>query len=182
MKLFFEKKQLLICGAALAFLVGFLFCGYNPLQKKLLQVRQVKADRESLISSSVEHEKQLSALKFELEELQNAILNYDSNIPRQRDLGVFLQQIAELINEHDLTEQVVQPGVETDSDGLRSIPVKIQCKGKLPRIFDFYRSLQGLDRMVRIENVKLVNEKDYRGQVSMQTSAVIYYKPEADKG
>lgn len=182
MKVIFEKQQLLICGAALALLGGFVFFGYMPLQERLLQVRQVKSDNELLISSALEHKNQFSALKVELEELKDTIFNYDSNIPRKRELGVFLQQIAELINKYELGEQVVQPGVETVSGDLRCIPIKIQCKGSLPRIFDFYSSLQRLDRMVRIENVKLVNNKDYSGQVSMQTTAVIYYKPEGGKG
>ena len=182
MKVIFEKQQLLICGAALALLGGFVFFGYMPLHEKLLQVRQVKSDNELLISSALEHKNQLSALKVELEDIKDKIFNYDSNIPRKRELGVFLQQIAGLINKHELGKQVVQPGVETVSGDLRCIPIKIQCKGSLPRIFDFYSSLQRLDRMVRIENVKLVNNKDYSGQVSMQTTAVIYYKPEGGKG
>jgi len=182
MKVIFEKQQLLICGTALAILGGFVFFGYMPLQEKLLQVRQVKSDNELLISSALEHKNQLSARKVELENIKNSIFNYDLNIPPKRELGVFLQRISELINKHELGQQVVLPGVETVSGDLRCIPIKIQCKGSLPRIFDFYTSLQGLDRMVRIENVKLVNSKDYSGQVSMQTTAVIYYKPESSKG
>ena len=182
MRIVFEKQQLVIFGAAAALLTGFVFCGYAPLQKKLDQVCQVKADQEVLIATAAEQKTQLPLLEEQLDELQGMIANYELNIPQQRDLGGFLQQIADLIDKHDLTEQVVQPGSETQADGLKCIPITIQCKGSLSRIFDFYRELQELDRMVRIENVKLVNKKDYSGEVSMQTKAVVYYRPQVDRG
>jgi hypothetical protein len=42
--------------------------------------------------------------------------------------------------------------------------------------------LQRLDRLVRIESVKLVNSDDLSGQVSMQTRTVVYYRPNVDQG
>ena len=56
------------------------------------------------------------------------------------------------------------------------------CKGSLKQIFEFYKALQGLDRLVRIEQVKLVNDNDFSGRVSMHTEAVIYYRAGATQG
>jgi hypothetical protein len=36
--------------------------------------------------------------------------------------------------------------------------------------------LQTLDRLIRIEQIKLSNDGKYKGQVSMETKAVIYYR------
>jgi Tfp pilus assembly protein PilO len=77
---------------------------------------------------------------------------------------------------------VVAPGEEIKADKLNCMPVNMQCKGKLGQIFEFYRQLQRLDRLVRIESVKLVNSDDLSGQVSMQTRTVVYYRPNVDQG
>jgi hypothetical protein len=52
----------------------------------------------------------------------------------------------------------------------------------LAKIFEFYKQLQSLDRLVRVEQVKLENDGDFSGEVTMQTKTVIYYRAEAVKG
>ena len=58
----------------------------------------------------------------------------------------------------------------------------MQCKGRLTQIFNFYECLQALDRLVRIEQVKLSNDAGYNGQVSMETKAIIYYRTKMGQG
>jgi hypothetical protein len=58
----------------------------------------------------------------------------------------------------------------------------MKCKGKLAQIFEFYRRLQGMDRSVRIEQVKLFNDSDFSGEVSMDAKAVIYYMAKVGQG
>ena len=115
-------------------------------------------------------------------ELQRELENYEANIPRQRDLGAFLHRIADLMNEHNLSDQVIEPHKEVKSEKLHCIPVNMRCKGKLAQISEFYRRLQGLDRLVRIEQVKLTNDSDYNGQVSTEARTVIYYRAKVGQG
>ena len=79
------------------------------------------------------------------------------------------------MNEHDLKEQLIKPGGEIKTDILNCIPVTIKCKGSLEHMFSFYKRLQNLDRLVRIEKVELVNDRDLDGQVSMKTKMVVFY-------
>jgi Tfp pilus assembly protein PilO len=145
-------------------------------------LRQTKAAQTLTIAKGTADNKQLSLLEEQLLKLQRELENYEANIPRQRDLGGFLHRIADLMNEHNLSEQVIEPRKEVKADKLHCIPVNMQCKGKLAQIFEFYRRLQGLDRLVRIEQVKLTNDSDYDGQVSMEAKAVIYYRAKVGQG
>ncbi len=77
---------------------------------------------------------------------------------------------------------MIEPLKEVKSEELNCIPVNMECKGKLAHIFEFYRRLQGLDRLVRIEQVKLTNDSDYNGQVSMEARTVIYYRAKVGQG
>jgi Tfp pilus assembly protein PilO len=86
------------------------------------------------------------------------------------------------MNEHNLQGQMIQPGKEIKAGELNCIPVNMQCRGRLSQIFEFYRRVQGLDRLVRIEHVKLVNDGGFGGEVTMQTDAVIYYRAEVGQG
>ena len=92
------------------------------------------------------------------------------------NLGAFQQQISDLMKKHGLTEQLIEPGEELEADEVTCKPVSIQCKGRLEQVYNFFDSLESLDRLVRIERVQLTNDNEYSGQVSMQAKTVIFYR------
>ena len=66
--------------------------------------------------------------------------------------------------------------------GLNCIRIRMQCKGSLRQIFGFFKQLQSMDRMVRVEEVKIVTDGDFSGQISMEAKATIYYQDQTEKG
>jgi Tfp pilus assembly protein PilO len=161
---------------------GFVLFRYLPLQRKTKFLRQAYASQMLAISKASAENQQIPTIREQLLGLQTAVGNYERQIPAQRELGEFLQRIANLMNEHNLQGQLIQPGKEIEAGELNCIPVSMQCKGRLSQIFKFYRRVQGLDRLVRIEHVKLVNDGDFGGEVIMQINAVIYYRAEVGQG
>ena len=180
--IFRERRQIAICVAAAVMVCGFVLFRYLPLQRKTKFLRQAYAAQMLAISKASAESQQIPTVREQLLQLQTAVGNYERQIPVQRELGEFLQKIANLMNEHNLQGQMIQPGKEIKAGELNCIPVNMQCKGRLSQIFEFYRRVQGLDRLVRIEHVKLVNDGDFGGEVVMQTEAVIYYRAEVGQG
>jgi Tfp pilus assembly protein PilO len=182
MTLFRERQQAVICVAACAMIGGFVLFRHLPLRRRIKAVEQTKAAQTVVVHKALAEAEQLPALEEQLHKLEGMVGSYEAKVPGRRGLGVFLQQIANLTSEHNLRGQLVQPGEEIEADGLSCIPIDMQCKGKLKQIFGFLGSLQALERMVRIERVKLVNDSDFGGEVSMQTRTVIYYTREGEQG
>ncbi len=177
--LFRERQQTVICIVAGAMVGGFVLFRYLPLQKRIKAVEQRRAEQALVIAKASAESEQLPALEERLLKLRSTVGNYGRQVPEDRNLGGFLHGIADLMNKHNLREQLIQPGKETEAAELNCIPVNVQCRGRLKRIFEFYKSLQGLDRLVRIEQVKLTNDSDFTGEVKVQTKAVIYYRAQA---
>jgi Tfp pilus assembly protein PilO len=153
-----------------------------PIQNRLKQIKRSREAQQIAISKGIAESKQVPALKEELEKLQETVGNFEASIPTERALGEFLHEIAELMNEYGFLEQEVQPGREIRAGAVSCIPINMQCKGTLGQIFKFFRSLQAMDRLVRIEQAELVNDSAFSGQVSMQAKAVIYYRTKAQEG
>jgi Tfp pilus assembly protein PilO len=181
--MFFRKRQqLMIFVAAGVTIGGFgLFRGL-PLRRRIKALRQTKAAQTLTIAKGTADGKQLPLLKEQLLELQRELESYEANIPERSDIGVFLQRIAVLMNEHNLRGQMIEPRKEIKAEKLNCIPVNMKCKGGLTQIFEFYRRLQGMDRLIRIEQVKLFNDSDFSGELAMEAKAVIYYRPEVGQG
>ena len=49
-------------------------------------------------------------------------------------------------------------------------------------IFEFFKGLQSLERLVRIEEVKLMNDAGFSGEVTLDTRAVIYFRGPVSDG
>jgi Tfp pilus assembly protein PilO len=173
---FREKKQIIICLVAIMSIGGFVLFRYLPMHKTFKAVEQLKTAQRLIIAKGISDSEQLPLFTDQLTKFKEGIGDYENSIPQQKTLGLFVHQMADLMNQHQLEEQEIAPGAETETDGLNCIPVSIQCKGQLKQIFTFFRELQGLDRLIRIQQVKLINDQDFRGQVSMETDVVIYYR------
>ena len=154
----------------------FVLFGYLPLYKRMKAVNQAKTAQTLAIAKGAADSRQLPLLKEQLLKLQNKLGNYKANIPEKNTFGGFLGSVTDLMNENNLKEQEIAPGEEVKADKFNCIPVSIRCKGGLAQIFNLYREFQTLDRLIRIEQVKLSNDRDYTGQVSMETKAIIYYR------
>lgn len=174
--LFRERQQIMICIIAVVIVGVFVLNRYLPLRRRTKAIKQTIAAQTLAIAKGAADSKRMPLLKEQLLELQSKLGDYEANIPEQRALGAFLHKLADLMNEYNLKDQVIAPGEEVEADKFNCIPVNMQCKGKLAQIFEFYRRLQTLDRLIRIEQVKLSNDNDYNGQVSMETRAIIYYR------
>jgi Tfp pilus assembly protein PilO len=180
--LFREKQQLTIFVVAVVIIGGFVLFRYRPLSREKRAVEQNIFAQRLTIAKGAADGKQLPVLKQQLQKVRSELENYEANIPDQRALGVFLRRIAALMNEHNLYDQNIEPREEVKNEEFYCIPMSMRCKGKLSQLFEFYKQLQGLDRLIRIERVKLTNDKDFSGEVRMETEAVIYYKAQFGQG
>jgi Tfp pilus assembly protein PilO len=179
-KIFFrERQQVMICIVAGVIVCVFMLFVYMPLHRQMKAIRQTKATQTIAIAKIAADSKQLPLMKEQLLALRAKLESYEANIPKQNTFGGFLGKIADLMNENSLKEQEIKPWDVIEAERFNCIPISMNCKGSLGQIFNFYRQLQALDRLVRIEQVKLSNGSNYNGQVSMETKAVIYYRAKA---
>lgn len=177
-----EKQQLGIFITFAVMIVVFVIRQYLPLRNSARAVEQVKA---ALLSAGTKTDLQvrnLPILRTQLKELQAKVGNYDVQIPDDRGLGAFLQEIAAVMNKHNLSEQVVQPENEIKIDGLTCIPVRMQCKGTTLQLFEFFKSLGTVERLMRIEQVQMKNASDLSGLVTMAAKVNIYYREPKQRG
>jgi len=179
--MFREKQQMLICLLAAGMIGGFLL-RYLPLRREMKLVEKAKAAQTSATARALAQNSRLSTLKEQLSKLSSSVGDYQAKLPANRDLGTFLQQVTNLMNRHNLTEQLIQPGEELKSERFSCIPVNMRGKGTLEQVFDFFGSLQALDRFVRIQHVELLNDADFGGNVTINAETVVYYQSEALSG
>lgn len=173
-----DRQQVVILALAAAMVCGFLLFRFRPLREQMESVRQARTVQMVAIAKASAQSSQLPLFRDQLLKLRRTVGDYETKVTDSRDLGAFLQQITNLMNKHGLTEQFMQPGDEIEAERFNCIPINMRCKGSLKKLFAFFQSLQGLDRLVRIEHVELLNGNDFSGEVAMSADTVIYYRPD----
>ncbi len=179
---FRAKQQMIIFIAAGVMLMGFVFFVYLPLERKMKAIKSKTAMTKLVIEEANSRKKQMPVLEEQFQQMQSMTNKIELNMPEQRELGSFLHQIADLMNQHKLKNQFIEPGKEVETEKISCIPVSMKCKGRLSQLFEFYKSLQNLNRLIRIEHVSLENKSDPGSDIDMETKAVIYYRLTEEKG
>jgi hypothetical protein len=96
----------------------FVLCGYLPSQQRLRTLQAAQAQQRKVIEMAAAQSAELSGLERRLRDMENRIEGFDRRVPVDRALGTFLQQIAGLMKDCHLVEQVVLPGKEWKTEDL----------------------------------------------------------------
>jgi Tfp pilus assembly protein PilO len=174
---FWQRQQLTIVVIAIVVTAWFLFVSYLPLrqgEKMTLEAIEVQHNYSLRTGTEVGR---LPNLRKRLEQLEMAFTDYEDRVPLSTQLGLFLQQMANVMDTYHLKDQLIEPGTAVTTSRLNCIPVNIRCAGELRQIFGFFKSLEGLNRAFRIERVQLSNDRELTGEVKMHISLYIYYVP-----
>lgn len=174
--MFLEKKQIMILIIAAAGFGAFVLFRYIPVSRDMKEIKDIRTEQNLAIARGISDKEQIQLFEEHLQKLRNKLDRYEANIPKQKDLGSFLKVIAVLMEDNNLKDQAIQPLEEVNQDELICIPINMEGRGSLSEIFEFYRNLQGLDRQIRIKQVKLKNGNDFDGNIKMETEIVIYYR------
>ena len=169
-----RRQQRWVYIIAALFVCDFVACGYLPTRQRLTALERAGAEQRRIIAMAAAQSAELPGLEQRLRDMKKAVEGFDLRVPADRALGTFLQQMAGIMTDCRLAEQVVLPGKEVKTNDLNCVPIHIACKGTLADFFRFFTKLQSLDRLVRIEKMAMDNDTDLTGQISMQVEAVVF--------
>lgn len=173
-----DRQQLIIVLLGVLVGGGFAIFRYIPIVRQKYTIQKEMEQQDQVIDEICSLSVLIPELKQQKNQLEKQLLPFEQKVPRGRNLAELWRHIAEVMNECGLTDQLVQPGAELKSDQLCSIPLTIECKGSMEQIFSLFKSLENVDRLVRVEEVNLENEKDFSSTVKMKARASVYYQPD----
>ena len=176
-----DKQQFIILGLSAVMLCGFGVFQYIPMVRQKHAILEGMAQQDQLSEKICSQSALLPELKQREKQLQEKLIPFTKKVPQTRQFSQLWQQIADVMNECKLTDQLVQPGKELKSDQLCSIPLTLECRGSLKQLFAFFQAMEDMDRLIRFEEVKFENDSDFNALVKLNAKANVYYQSD-DKG
>ena len=173
-----DKQQLMILLLGVVLSVGFGVFRYIPIVRQKYAIQDQMEQQNQVIDEICSFSVLVPELKDQKKKLEKQLLPFEQKVPHGRNLATLWRQVAEVMNECGLTDQLVQPGVEVKSEELGIIPLTIECKGSMEQIFSFFQSLEEINRLIRIEQVTLDRGADLNSGVKLKAQASVYYQPD----
>ena len=171
-----RKKKMTILVLMVAVAVALGAVQYVPIHRQEEELsRTLKA--QSLTMDQIREKcGLLPTLHRQVLDLESCAAEYDRRLPPKKQFAQLWQEIAEIMDRNQLTDQLVRPGSEVCEDGLCMIPLQIECRGTLKQMFQFLQELEQFKRLVRIENIQLENDRELSGRLSFHAQAEVYYQ------
>jgi Tfp pilus assembly protein PilO len=155
--------------------------GYLPIARQKLVLRESMRRQSVTLEQIRVQSRQLPELEKKVESLELKTAEFDAKVPQERQFAQLWQTITQIMNEHRLSNQLVQPGEEIRGEPVSRMELTLQCSGTFEDVFELFRSLEQMDRLVRIERVQLKNDESFSGQVSVAALASVYFQTNDNK-
>lgn len=171
-----HKKQVIILSVLIVATVALGGWQYYPIHRQKEQIRKTLEAQTVTMDQIREKCGQLPLLHRQALELSPRALEYDLRLPADKQFALLWQQIAEIMNRHRLMDQLVRPGEQVCEGEICMIPLSIECAGTFEQVFGFFQDLETFDRLIRMEEIQLKNDKDLSGRLSLTARAQVFYR------
>ncbi len=176
-------KQYALCVSAIVLLaVGVGVFRYAPVLRQRQALHATIEDNHRTLEEIHTQRGRLEELAGQLEQMRDQAAAFNAKIPADRSFADLWRQIADLMNQYNLTDQLVQPGAAIESDRLGAILLTLSAGGTMQDIFAFFRAIEQWDRLLCLEEVELTNDGGFGGRVKLSAKARLYYQTAQDKG
>jgi Tfp pilus assembly protein PilO len=170
-----DKHQIIIIVVAVISLGGFAVLRYIPLADKTESIKAARVQYQAGDEQVRTQARKLPIINAKIEKVKLQIGDYKSKIPSGRRLDMLYYEISAVMSKHNLSEQSIRPGRETAGKEISSIPISISCSGQLSDVFEFFRSIESFDRLIRIENLQMQSKLN-QSIVGVKAVAIVYYR------
>jgi Tfp pilus assembly protein PilO len=178
-----DKQQIIIIIVAVITIGGFGVLRYLPLAGKTRAIKAARVQFQNGDQEVKNQARQIPILNAKMEQIKSKIGDYDRKVPSGREFALLYDEITDVMKKHNLSDQLIQPGSESVGNEMSSIPITIECSGNLKDIFGFFRSIESLNRLIRIESLDMKSKID-QDVIEVKAGAVVFYRNEygSDRG
>ncbi|HAU37240.1 MAG TPA: hypothetical protein DCX07_05935 [Phycisphaerales bacterium] len=159
---------LVVMGAAAAFV-------YVPQSRKLNELRGEVVSQEEAIKMDLQRAAVVPEIRNQVQEMRSRYINWQRRLPKQKELGQFLREISTQISDQSLSNQVIEPGNPAREELYHTLPIIMKFGGPYPAMAQFLKGLENMERLTRVQRIRIKNDPKKDGEVDVELRLNIYF-------
>ncbi|HYO07445.1 MAG TPA: type 4a pilus biogenesis protein PilO [Tepidisphaeraceae bacterium] len=169
-----------VLGIALGtMVVGFYLFVFRPNSERLEGLNGQIATKSRDLAGNQTRVQILPDVLRQVGAMQDRLAKFDKKLPKQPELGPFINDITELSHQSGLrTNWTVEPGVPQRGDLYAEWPIALRFEGEFTNVFDFLRRAEEMQRLTRMKGMRVRSAgtgNGKNGQVQVELSMNIYF-------
>lgn len=158
-----------------AMVVGAIVAVYVPLGRKLQCIRTGIASRKLELAESSKRAAVVPRMMREVETLKGRYKDFDSRLPRSKELGGFLQEITAIQQNSALVDPRMETGSPASEELFNTMPIKMRLRGRYMALTDFLRRLGQMRRLTRVQRLMISIPQQEGDDLSIELLLNIYF-------
>ena len=172
----FGPRTLFFFVLLLALPVASWWLLFKPLDQFTAEVRQktdLKEQKLRDVSSKMSHIKDLAT---EVEELRKALAFCESKLPSEKEYNKVFDEVSQLAVKNRLTSKSVRLLKVVQGSDYSEQPIKMVFTGSFQNgFYPFLTQVEGLQRLTRIDSMKITADDKNPGQAEVEMVLTIYF-------
>ena len=159
----FSRDNLIALGVLVAITAGYFLVVHRAQSATLGEVRDRAAQAKRRLEEDRLRASRVPAMVREIEAMKRRYnKDWDRRLPQRQELADFLREIASNLAQERLFNEIIQPGNPTRGPLYNCLPIKMKFEGDFLSLAGFLRRVDGMTRLTRVENLKIVPGADGR--------------------
>jgi Tfp pilus assembly protein PilO len=148
-------EQLITAVAMLGVVALFIVCVHLPRQRTLRELRGQIHALDQKLSQTQRRCAVLMPLTRRVEALRANASALEERLPRDGQVGGFLQQVAEQLQQTQLASLEMRPAAPLRDQRFTELPIRLGFQGTFANVYSFLGRLEALARTKRIVELDL---------------------------
>jgi type IV pilus assembly protein PilO len=155
-----REKFLIVFVSILVPLFLFYKFYYVPTKEKINILREEVKKLDLEIQKYEDMARKTTILEAQMRQRQEFLERVKEILPSEKEIPDILRQISDLAKEHNLEVITFEPEKEIPQDYYNIIPLKMEIQGRFSNVLNFLNSIENLQRLIALSNVKFQVKKN----------------------
>jgi Tfp pilus assembly protein PilO len=148
---------------------------YLPQEHELRSIQTTLAARRVALHESSKNAAIVPRMMREVQTLKSRYKDFDSRLPRSKELGGFLQEITAIQQNSALVDPRMETGSPTSEELFNTMPIRMRLRGQYLALTDFLRRLSNMQRLTRVQRLMIIIPDKEGGDLSIELLLNIYF-------
>jgi type IV pilus assembly protein PilO len=163
-------------------MVGLLVCTYQfvfeKANAKRNALRKDMEDKRAKLADLQQATTGINDMSRKIEELQQAILFFESKLPQEKEMDKILKEIWQMAEANSLQTRTVRTLKTEKAAGYSELPIQMSLSGNFTGFYSFLLQLERLPRITRVTQMSLQRIDDHDGDMQAQMTMSIFFEPD----
>ena len=171
------KDSLIVFGILTVLAICAMVFVYVPQHGKLKEISSQVATKQAALEADAQKVSIIPQMLRHIEAMKKRYNEgWEKKLPRLKELGGFLREISQNLEEADLSGKLIESGNPKKEELFHTLPINMRFQGSFDALSGFLSRLDAMERLTRIQKLNITADtKEAPAKLDVHLRMNIYF-------